>query len=1333
MRWKSLLIIVLVFVFSGVLAGYSQVVFPDEDLGDIFEAILEDTVISMGMDPNDWEISTNNRFGKAVYDWDNSGVYLAIYDYVWGILNTDANTTFHGFPARFLEFDAGYSELMWGEDGYTFIASPNISNPYEWAEALRTQAHAHGLWGEVVEPITPPAQPTATTTDDPYDESCDGVNCDHLQSALCEETGQYSYSDPGCSDGRCLYFTVEDCGVGGCDMDTGYCKEEVTIQPTIPPVQPTPTDADPYDESCDGVSCDHMQSSLCDETSQYSYSDPGCSDGRCLYFTIEDCGVGNCNQDTGYCKEEDVCTEICPDHCEENVAYTAFDCVDGECQWITRECPFGCDVNVEGMCVAGEQTIVLQTVKEGYLSQELSVENPDANGSVTISGRVVDELSGEPLADAVITIVSGAQSAEVTTDQNGNYSLVAQGNSVDLMSTAMLNFSLEQDTNVTVVIDLQDTNMYPKGTSILDSEMEVRVIVLDSTDEVLGDRELLFEALDPNGASWGTFSGDASTNDDGFQIKMLTAGNFEIGTVVGSGLVPITVRVTDQLTGVQAEATFNVQQIKIEADYYPVLATCSDCGPYPIKVQLTHPMDEDMSGMVVAAVLDTDEGFLTDQMFGESGDTEIFVTTDQYGMAEFYFKPIMDDLTQEHIYTIYVLQEESGVVEAITIRAEPVDFAISKMQPVNFSGNTGDYAFFDVGMRENKYPTAPIDRFGLNGDSPIKFMITIRQTIPEVDLANSIAYGEQVNLVSDGEGGFRLKDSNSTPPSLHVAPTVDGINLYTVEIIVVDSVSGNQVYDANLANNNTSVLINSGTPDDWFHIFMMNGILTPHTRTGVLIKCVSSQIPYVGDAVTVVDALNEAYKGLQGSTEDVFSLSQKLVDKIAGVVAKAYEITETDLYENISKEALRNLRIFNVMKFIGDMSNCVKDFMGVEVEYAQQGYLSPENQSCCSACQLNPIYLEQSEEPYTYEDVNLVLVPFVQQLLTSLDMPDVQTIMILSSPDSSIAVNTDLDEMPEIYEDNGVYVMMLPKGESYDVQLSNATVADMILFDEEAGLESSVATHFLTNSTSFDVSFDVTDKPDFALSVDYDRDGSAEEVLMPEMELLDFEPPKIQLTAPTDVIEGYTMVRAEYTDVGGSGIQNESVRVYINGIDVTEYATIDHLGLQLPVMGLLTGQHEVRISVSDWKGNTTESSWKIQSIGRQTPLSEMLLIPSIGVCGLGGIGAIVLLVLVLRRRKKVKANPAARKDKKWFLFVLGGAVLLCAVLGTAGVIWDAVDPSDTPYPGSANLLTIDAEPVIEEQSESYEYVPPSQAEIDAYWAEFNAELELPEGVYQTVP
>ncbi|MFN2146012.1 MAG: carboxypeptidase-like regulatory domain-containing protein, partial [Anaerolineales bacterium] len=923
------------------------------------------------------------------------------------------------------------------------------------AEYLYKYAHAYGLFDDA------PAAPTQTPKPTTKPATCDPVNCGSKPSPVCSVNLNYSLSQPGCEDGKCVYFSRVECE-NGCDQNTGLCITSIS---------------DPNDpKACEGVDCSYLPAYSCSESGDTSYYAPGCSAGRCGYFESITCDYG-CDQATGQCSEAPVCTEICPDHCEGDTAFSAMGCEGGECEWIERECPFGCDASLPGMCVQPQGTVVLSASKDGYSPQQMSVENPDTAGSLTISGVVSDQKTGAPVEGAKVSVAEGAQTAETVTDENGYYQLVARGNSADVMSNAEINFSLEPLT-VQVEVVLEDVPMYPAGTSIVESTMRVAAAVYDPNGTLLKDRELTFAAVDPNNASWGSFSSVSGSNESGYQVSTLTAGEFPSGSIVGSGKVPVRVLVTDTATGITGEAVFNVIQIDIDVDYYPVLATCADCGPYPVTVTLTHPLGDALSNVSVTAELRGGGGFLTTEMFGTSGSDQLSLQTNANNQVTFYFKPQMSDLTQEYNFSLYIMAEGLGVVEAVPIRAEPLDIAISRLEQVAFSGNTGDYAYFNIGVTDLLHPNAPVDRLGIESHSPVKYQVTIRQTYPEVSPLEAAAYSEQVQLVSDGKGGFRLKDSNSIPPTPHVVPHVDGSTSYNVVVIAVDSISGKPVYDRFTFNNSTPVIIESGSPAGWFHTFLMNGVLTPTNMPQALLKCAFSFIPVVGDVITAIDALNESYQHAYGDSGATENLSLKAADRFANEVdvwvkeadrvaqlgrEAAEAAGQTANVEEMSQVAKRlgiGRKSLMVFRYLGNVYGCAKDFYTIYNKPGGTGMVigSPV---CCLGCapisQDVPLNLDEED----YMEINAMVIPFFQKILRN--FPDSYAVQLVASPDSNVVVMTQYGELPEFYAQDGVYFFMLPKGEAYQIEITNSDLADLAVYDRDPQESADVLVHHVEN------------------------------------------------------------------------------------------------------------------------------------------------------------------------------------------------------------------------------------------------------------------------------
>jgi len=86
--------------------------------------------------------------------------------------------------------------------------------------------------------------------------------------------------------------------------------------------------------------------------------------------------------------------------------------------------PPGVDVDVAGCTLAGE-AIELRALKRDYNETRKRVDNDQNAGSVVVSGTVTDKTTGEPIEEATVEIVSGANPASTKTNPSGGYSLTA--------------------------------------------------------------------------------------------------------------------------------------------------------------------------------------------------------------------------------------------------------------------------------------------------------------------------------------------------------------------------------------------------------------------------------------------------------------------------------------------------------------------------------------------------------------------------------------------------------------------------------------------------------------------------------------------------------------------------------------------------------------------------------------------------------------------------------------------------------------------------------------------------------------------------------------------
>lgn len=94
----------------------------------------------------------------------------------------------------------------------------------------------------------------------------------------------------------------------------------------------------------------------------------------------------------------------------------------------------------------------------------------------------------------------------------------------------------------------------------------------------------------------------------------------------------------------------------------------------------------------------------------------------------------------------------------------------------------------------------------------------------------------------------------------------------------------------------------------------------------------------------------------------------------------------------------------------------------------------------------------------------------------------------------------------------------------------------------------------------------------------------------------DTTPPVISGLSPvpdSEISSTSTVIKASYSD-NISGINQNSVKLYLDGLDVTSSASISTSVISYNASGLGTGTHTVKVTVSDQAGNSASQTWTFQ-------------------------------------------------------------------------------------------------------------------------------------------
>ncbi|MHB0938301.1 MAG: copper amine oxidase N-terminal domain-containing protein [Armatimonadota bacterium] len=103
---------------------------------------------------------------------------------------------------------------------------------------------------------------------------------------------------------------------------------------------------------------------------------------------------------------------------------------------------------------------------------------------------------------------------------------------------------------------------------------------------------------------------------------------------------------------------------------------------------------------------------------------------------------------------------------------------------------------------------------------------------------------------------------------------------------------------------------------------------------------------------------------------------------------------------------------------------------------------------------------------------------------------------------------------------------------------------------------------------------------------------------------IDTRPPSFDALIPGDgttLVNRNPTLEAAYADPGGSGVDAKSVKILVNGTDVTKLAIVTDGRLSYKAQELPLGAVIVRIELADLAGNTAAADWKMTSPKRAPP------------------------------------------------------------------------------------------------------------------------------------
>ena len=908
----------------------------------------------------------------------------------------------------------------------------------------------------------------------------------------------------------------------------------------------------------------------------------------------------------------------------------------------------------------GEQ-IVLRASMSGFSEDIQAYSNPANAGSVFIYGMVTDRISGEPLPSATVEIISGAGPASVLTAADGSYSLVATVPGGGGSAEAILSFSLELTAELRVEVQpfvLDDFLADGESTA------EIQATVYDPQGNPMAGRSLEFTALTADGSPWGEFTVSGNLTDAfGTAYAALTSARYQPGTITTQDALPVTIIVTDSLTGVEGRAQIDVNHYFAQVNYYPTLPTCAECSPYPITVTVLDIYGNPVAGVPVIAQLQSGAGELMVDKFAGAGIGQVSAESEANGQTILYLKPTITDLTSESSLSILVYEEKTSASAKLQIKVEPLDIALSKVEQVAFTGVTNTNAYFYLHIIDRLHRDAPLDRLGLEKNSPIKYLVDIKQFYSDGS-GVSPGYLETTYLARTDTGGFVLKDFNNNPPTPHVVPVNDGVTFYRVRVDAYDNDSGNPIYDPYLSNNDTIIAVRTGSPDGWLHTFLMNGALSPSNYTGALIKCAASFVPGLGDALTLIDALNEGYKvsqSIEGNEWDLYALGQKLVEATAGEAAGAAGVSTT---------------VAQRVGVAGKIAACVKDHAAVYMSTGGQtsGARRLGGALCLQAPRSGSPQGAASELSHTFDH-------FFHGFIA--DLEGYQGVVVMTPLEGSAQVldssQTPVNSSLKSAED-GVSLFILPGDQPFTLQVFSPGDANVAIYQPGDGMTRRTIRHDVTSGSGMTGVVNLSPGSDYSLSLDTNGDGQADQNLNPQITALDVFRPIITEYSPTGESGSRTIISASFTDEGGSGIDPSRLKIVVDGVDLTSQADVTANGVSVEVSNLAAGEHWVVIGVQDGDGNTAMAEWSFRSTGAGTGGAGLPMVLMSILAGLVGLAGVIAFGFILLRKPEpqpvgpqgyyppqMTAPAPASSKRKPLLIGTGAAGFGCLCLAAVGL------------------------------------------------------------------
>lgn len=866
--------------------------------------------------------------------------------------------------------------------------------------------------------------------------------------------------------------------------------------------------------------------------------------------------------------------------------------------------------------------IRLTASADGYSPLAQVIDNSMNYNTISITGRVTDRVTGAPIGGALIEITSGATPILTYAAADGSYTLIAVvTGGQDSGQVSGLDFALETTADLTINVISESIELAADGTST----SRVIIQVKDQSGNPIAGREISLSLTGDIGP--GTIRPVQGISDEnGLLEATYTAFKLEPGPPLSTTRHEVTITAQDQITGLTGSDTIFVSQHSLAIIHEEFLPACSNCDlPASFSIQLSDYWLNPVANAPLSIRVEGGEGgFLSTSTNPNSLSQEINITTDANGRASFFFKWQGMLTGPEAVRSVVILEELTNAQETRNVKVQGLDIAIARVEEAGFTGYTGHQAFFKIYFKERAYPDLPIDRFNTLSPNKLGLRVSISQFHSDGE-NTSLTFENTGHWMTD-EGGSYVK-MYTTPFMPYIIPVNDGTSWYEVRLDpVIDDDTG--LPDLFRANNSTIIALTTGSPEGWLHIWLKEGVLTPTSYVGVAVKCVARILPGLGDALTVIDTLNQVYNS------DLLGLSQSTAQVLTETLQKRVEQVSSSLLTKVKASTLNNL------------VSCIQDAYGVHKQ-STVGNL-PYLGACAHHASLVPLprAVEPSLDPPPFPQ--LLLDQFVHGML--LDDPNQKAVILYGVDAANLQIfdnqQRNLGLPDTLSHEHGVVVFLFQANESYTLQFETRSPFEAALYAASVDGERETLRFNVDLEMPSQSLLNITSSSDPVLTIDLDNDGLPEHVLAPERTRHDILKPIITKTSPADGqvlrISNINITAAYMDEPGGSGIDTASVRIWLDDIDMASEAVLDTQQITLPISDLLPGSHQARLEVRDMHGNLSFFEWGF-SITEPNLLTNINIPP--GLLFTAGGGFILLTVclaitlIILSRNKGRQKSP----------------------------------------------------------------------------------------------